>query len=136
MTELPESLQSIVNPQSYHCLVWYYTAHLHELGLRVYQPPWSEDDVFFLVFQMVSYFEGSMSSWEGVDFRLGNREEFDEVAKRGHINLPEDEESLKIFLEEFPLFIIDRPDLRVRIIASRHVHKISENLDLIFSTSK
>jgi hypothetical protein len=84
---------------------------------------------------MVSYFEGPMSSWEGADFRLGNREEFDEVAKKGHINLPADEESLKIFLEEFPLFIIDHPDLKVRIVASRHVHKMSGNLDLIFSSS-
>jgi hypothetical protein len=70
MTNLPESLQSIVNPQSYHCLVWYYTAHLHELGLRVYQPPFDQGEVFFLVFQAVSYFEGPMFSWEGVDFRL------------------------------------------------------------------
>ena len=133
MTGLPEALQSIVNPQSYHCLVWYYTAHLHELGLRVYKPPFDEGEVFFLVFQMVSYFEGPMHSWEGVGFRLGTREEFDEVVRTGHINLPPEEEALNIFLEQFPLFIIDRPNLKVRIVASRHVHKTYEDLDLVFS---
>jgi len=136
MAVLPEVLQSIVDPQTYHCLVWYYTAHLHELGLRVYKPPFDQGEMFFLVFQMVSYFEAPMHSWEGVDFRLGTREEFDDVRRTGHIDVQNDEETIGFYFEQFPLFIIDRPDLRVRIVASRHVHKISENLDLIFSTMK
>ncbi len=131
MTDLPQALQSIVNPQSYHCLVWYYTAHLHELGLRVYQPPFDEGEVFFLVFNMVSFFEGPMHSWEGVDFRLGTRDEFDEVLRTGQINLSQEEETINIYLEHFPLFIIERPNLRVRIVASRRVVRTTEMLDVV-----
>jgi hypothetical protein len=130
MTNLPEALQSIVNPQSYHCLVWYYTAHLHELCLRVYQPPFDEGEVFFLVFQGVSYFEGPMGSWESVDFRLGTKEEFDEVMQMGHINLPQDNEILAAHQEHSPLFVIDRPDLKVRIVA-RDVGKVTDYVDVI-----
>lgn len=133
MPDLPEALQSIVEPQSYHCLVWCYSAHLHELGLRVYQPPFDQGEVFFLVFNMVSFFEGPMHSWEGVDFRLGTREEFNDVLQTGHINLSQEEETINFYLEHFPLFIIDRPDLRVRIVASRHVHKTTQHLDVIFT---
>ncbi len=134
MTDLPEALQSIVNPKSYHCLVWYYTAHLHELGLRVYQPPFDQGQVFFLVFQMVSYFEGPMFSWEGVDFRLGTRDEFDEVLRTGHINLSQEEETINFYLEQFPLFIIERPNLRVRIVASHRVVKTIDDLDVVRSS--
>ncbi|MCP4600724.1 MAG: hypothetical protein GY847_09360 [Proteobacteria bacterium] len=118
--------QDIASPGDYECVVWYYTTHLYELGLRVYKPPFQSGETFYLLFRPVYYFEGPMS-WSGADFRLGTPDECRALAEIVFTK-PSNE-----VLTQLRLFIVERPTFRVRLLAYKSVVKSTEQLGLVVS---
>lgn len=112
----PQEIINVENPLEYHCRLWGYIPGHSQLLVRVYKDDFLGENVFFLTFETVLYWEGHVG-WKGVDFLLGTVEEAQEILLKA--NTPVPQESISEFLRVYHLFKIDRPDCQVRIFANR-----------------
>ena len=119
---LSELFAAIDNPLAYHCRLWGYVPGHSQLLVRVHQGEFLNGEVFFLGFEGVHYVE-CPTSWIGIDFRLGSPEECKAVIRKA--NLVISAEMIDVFLNAHHLFVIDRSDCRIQILAWA-AHRLSQ----------
>jgi hypothetical protein len=108
----------IQNPEENFCRVWSYFVSHSRLLLRVYRGKIGEEE-FYLNFEMVQYFEGSLG-WKGATFYIGSSEECVKLLQQqGFEGLPDED-----ILEHFRLYVVDLPNSRcLKILAGKNASK-------------
>jgi len=126
MSRSSKNIFNIENPEAYFCTVWSYLASHSMLLIRVDKGE-LDQEIFYLYFELVQYFEGPLK-WKGANFCIGASDECIRLLHRkGFEGLPQN-----YLLDQFSLFVVELPNLElVKILAARRAHK-TENLPLFF----
>jgi hypothetical protein len=111
----------LLEPNDRQCRVLGYVMGHSQLFVRVSMPPGVDvdtDEIMCLGFEGVLYFEGPMW-WQGADFRIGTREEHLAILKRANkSDFEGNGEDAEYALRMYRLFVLDRPNTQVRIVAT------------------
>ena len=122
-------LNSIANPQNYFCTVLGYIHGHLQLYIKAANTVTATDKSFILAFEAVRYFEGPMR-WQGLDFRLGSIDERINLLQGGWIDVGM---WLEKFADDHLLFILERPQYRVRIFSgSFHIGTTEPKIHLSY----
>lgn len=117
MTEpatVADTLQALAHWPEAPCDVLCYIRGHRQLFLDVREASDKLESRFYLYFHTVWFFEGPLN-WEGVNFRLGTAGEIRSVLSRTPLIIPE--ERMSAFASQHYLFILEKPDYRVLILA-------------------
>jgi hypothetical protein len=114
MHETIQKLLTIKNPEQYYCTVWNYQVGHSEMFVRVYKTDVkdAENDAFYLIFQVVSYFEGPLN-WPSLNLRVGNVEECRKILTQIGLHFTKE----IIETDYYQLFTFTLPHTEVKIIA-------------------
>jgi hypothetical protein len=112
------SLFGIKTPHLYRCQVYRYFNGLSRLYLSVSKPPQTAIS-FFLLFSDVGYFEGPMN-WQSIDFQIAPYDQcIDLMLRTGLVGeaILQFPDAYASITESVQLYVVDTPNLPVRIIA-------------------
>jgi hypothetical protein len=112
---------NVSDPSIYYCQIWSYLISHSLMLARAYQGDFLTGDVFYLLFEGVSYFEGPMS-WQGTEFQIASTDEclaIMEKFRRAEI----DDVPNRELLDYLHLFRCKTPQGEVQVLAY-NLHKV------------
>jgi hypothetical protein len=102
---------NIANPQEYSCRVGSYRVNHSLMLVRATKSEFEPGKTFYLTFGGVLYFEGPLA-WSGADFCISTTDECERLlSKMGY------SDSLHVLSDKYRLFLVELPNLEVKIIA-------------------
>ena len=135
MDSVINNVFKIADAETYSCVIRGYTSGHSQMFMQLYQSPPESKNAFYLIFETVLYFEGPMS-WHKADFRTGTYRECSEVMdllRRGGLTIPD--QMVDAYLNKYQLFVLEDPNLRVRIFAER-VYRTTSTPRILYEPSE
>lgn len=97
----------------YHCSVFQYSQSHRVLTIKVHKHA-DPENIFYLVFEAVWYFQGP-TSWRGLDFEFADINERKTLIQKVLLNI--EDNMVDGISEQFALYVIYRPDINIQILA-------------------
>ena len=106
---------NIGDPSLYRCSILQYSRSHRVLIIEVNEKAKSPVPAFYLTFESVWYFQGP-TSWDGVNFELGNTGKRKALLRKGFLNI--EEKFMDDFVQQHVLLTLQKPTFEVQIFAA------------------